>query len=116
MTHPDRSVVVIPVDNSDPRDPAALCDGCGKRGTIAKSTLRSDPPVVHRYCGTCWPDARAALEEERAAAQALWREAWRQGSMSAAAIRAPRRKQAPEMDGPCHSTSRNSFGSTNEDS
>jgi hypothetical protein len=62
MDRQSRNVVSVAVDDSDPRDPTARCDLCGKQGTIARATRHSDPPLVLRYCGTCWP---AAADEVR---------------------------------------------------
>lgn len=54
-----------------PREPDARCDLCGTLGTIARAQ-RSDNSsgtdyshaTVRRYCGACWPNAQAQLEEE----------------------------------------------------
>jgi hypothetical protein len=57
-----RSEISIPVDNSDPRDPAAQCDRCGRVGTIARAVRHTEPPLLLRYCGDCWPVAQKELE------------------------------------------------------
>ena len=72
-----RGVVTVVVDDSDPRDPAAPCDRCGARGTIARATRHTKPPVVTRYCGRCWPEAQTALEAQLDAERAAHREAYR---------------------------------------
>jgi hypothetical protein len=55
----------ITVDDSDPRDPAARCNRCGKQGTVARAVRHSEPPETLRYCSTCWPDAQYALEQRQ---------------------------------------------------
>src|SRR5690242_2407080 len=40
------------------RDDAAVCDGCGRIGTIARTTRYTDPPSILRYCRDCWPRER----------------------------------------------------------
>jgi hypothetical protein len=77
-----RGVVVVVVDDADPRDPAALCDRCGVRGTIARATRHTEPPIVTRYCGACWPEAQAALEAQLAAERADRRDAYRRWAES----------------------------------
>ena len=78
-----RSEVSITVDDSDPRDPAARCDRCGRQGTIARAVRHSEPPVVLRYCGHCWPAAqedlaeRQRVEQEQASkAHREWVDVW----------------------------------------
>lgn len=56
------SSVSISVDDSDPRDPTALCDRCGRTGTVARTTRHSEPPLILRYCDDCWPIARDELD------------------------------------------------------
>jgi hypothetical protein len=74
-----RSEVSVAVDDSDPRDPAARCDRCGRQGTIARAVHHTDPPSVLRYCGACWPVAQEELEERQREEQEQSRmahEAW----------------------------------------
>ena len=72
-----RSEVSIPIDNSDPRDPAARCDRCGREGTIARAVRHTEPPLVLRYCGDCWPVAQEELEERQRDVQEQSKEAHR---------------------------------------
>jgi hypothetical protein len=58
----NRSIAVVTVDDTDPRDPTANCDRCGARGTVARAVRHTDPPLVLRYCSHCWPDAQDELE------------------------------------------------------
>jgi hypothetical protein len=67
--------VSITFDNSDPRDSNALCDRCGARGTIARATRHSDPPLTLRYCGACWPDVSEELESRQHEEHKQWRPA-----------------------------------------
>ena len=67
------SSVSISVDDSDPRDPTALCDRCGKAGTIARATRHSDPPLILRYCDDCWPIARSELQTRQEEESEQWR-------------------------------------------
>ncbi len=65
MTHSRDSVVCVSVDDSDPRDPMAKCDRCGKQGTIARATRRAEPRVTLRFCGDCWPVAWSELRKRQ---------------------------------------------------
>jgi hypothetical protein len=56
------SIVSITVDETDPRDPTARCDRCGTQGTIARAMRHTEPPLILRYCGPCWPEAQRELE------------------------------------------------------
>jgi hypothetical protein len=67
------SQVTISVDDSDPREPAARCDQCGKAGTIARATRLSEPPLVLRYCADCWPIVQKELDTRQQEEQASWR-------------------------------------------
>ena len=63
----------ISVDETDPREPTTRCDRCGKVGTIARATRHSEPPLVLRYCGECWPSAQAELEILQHEEEDRWR-------------------------------------------
>jgi hypothetical protein len=71
------SVTVMTVDDSDPRDPVASCDRCGTRGTVARSVRHTDPPLVLRYCGQCWPAAQEELEQRQREEHVQWQKAER---------------------------------------
>src|SRR5438105_332835 len=120
------SVAVVTVDDSDPRDPSAQCDRCGTRGTVARAVCHTEPPLVLRYCSSCWPAAQEELEarqrdELKQSAPAAWSSASRSWydarrflalieqpvkggpaptSADLAAIAADIRAMAAEMDGP----------------
>jgi hypothetical protein len=115
----NRSIAVVTVDETDPRDPAANCDRCGARGTVARAVRHTDPPLVLRYCSHCWPNAQDELEAGQD--EAAWSSASRSWfdvrrflaliavptkggppptSADLAAIAADIRAKAPEMDGP----------------
>jgi hypothetical protein len=53
------------------RDCSAVCDSCGRVGTIARATRHANPPSVSRYCSACWPEERrrrlASFDEIRKA-------------------------------------------------
>jgi hypothetical protein len=72
-----RSVTVVSVDETDPRDPTANCDRCGARGTVARAVRHTDPLLVLRYCGPCWPSAQEELEVRQSEELKHWREAQR---------------------------------------
>ena len=74
------STVSIEVDDSDPRDPTALCDRCGTRGTIARAMRHTEPPLILRYCGPCWPEAQREIEARQREEQEKWRAAKREWS------------------------------------
>lgn len=122
-----RSVTFVTLDDSDPRDPSAQCDRCGTRGTVARAVCHTEPPLVLRYCSSCWPAAQEELEarqrDELASASAppAWSSASRSWydirrflalieqpvnggraptSADLAAIAADIRAKAAEMDGP----------------
>lgn len=71
-----RSVSVI-VTETDPRDPAARCDRCGSRRTVARAVRHTDPPLVLRYCSPCWPAAQEELEARQRDELKQWQEAQR---------------------------------------
>jgi hypothetical protein len=71
------SVVVLTADDSDPRDPMARCDRCGALGTIARAIRHSEPPLIVRYCGPCWPLASAEIEERKHEEAEQWQKAKR---------------------------------------
>jgi hypothetical protein len=56
------SSVSVTVDETDPRDPAAQCDRCARRGTVARAVRHSEPPLMFRYCSSCWPAAQEDME------------------------------------------------------
>lgn len=72
-----RSVAVVTVDETDPRDPTSDCDRCGARGTVARAVRHTDPPLVLRYCSPCWPAAQEELEARQSEELKHWREAQR---------------------------------------
>jgi hypothetical protein len=72
-----RSVTVLRVDNTDPRDPVARCDRCGIQGTLARAIRHTDPPLVLRYCGQCWPPAQEELEQRQREEHVQWQKAER---------------------------------------
>ena len=69
------SSVSVTVDETDPRDPAAQCDRCGRRGTVAKAVRHSQPLLVFRYCSSCWPEAQQELEARQRDELKQWKEA-----------------------------------------
>ena len=71
------SISVVTVDETDPRDPTANCDRCGARGTVARAVRHTEPPLVLRYCGECWPAAQSELETRQNEEIRHWRETLR---------------------------------------
>jgi hypothetical protein len=69
--------VSVAVDETDARDPAARCDRCGSRGTVARAVRHTDPPLVFRYCSPCWPAAQEELEARQREELKQWQEAQR---------------------------------------
>ena len=65
---------VVTVDETDPRDPTAICDRCGARGTVARAVRHTDPALVLRYCSPCWPAAQEELEARQNEELKHWRE------------------------------------------
>jgi hypothetical protein len=115
------SVTVVEVDNTDPRDPVARCDRCGIQGTVARAVRHTDPPLVLRYCGQCWPSVHEELDQRQHEDPTPWSTGSRtwydarqflgliaqlpKGGASPtpailATIAAEIRAQAAEMDGP----------------
>ena len=62
-----------------PREPDALCDACGARGTIGRA-MRTDaqgtPTEIHRFCARCWPERAAQLQARWSEERRLATEAW----------------------------------------
>lgn len=71
------SQAVVTDDDSDPRDPSAQCDRCGTRGTVARAVRHTEPPLVLRYCSSCWPAAQEELEARQRDELKQWRDAQR---------------------------------------
>ena len=71
------NTVSISADETDPREPTARCDRCGKVGTIARATRHSEPPLVLRYCAECWPTAESALRIKQQEEHDRWRPSFR---------------------------------------
>jgi hypothetical protein len=78
------SQVCMPADTRPAREPDALCEGCGARGTVGRVSRHNDSSVYveeHRYCADCWPQWSAfyrALWEERGRRERLeWRDGLR---------------------------------------
>jgi hypothetical protein len=115
----NRSIAIVTLDETDPRDPTANCDRCGARGTVARAVRHTDPPLVLRYCSHCWPDAQDEVEARQH--EAAWSSASRSWfdvrrflaliamptkggppptSADLSEIAADIRAKAPEMDGP----------------
>ena len=91
MRSSSRSSVSMTFDDTDPRDPDARCERCARQGTIARAMRRTDPPLILRYCGPCWPAAQDELvaqqreEDERwQRARSEWFNLWRRGSQGVA--------------------------------
>lgn len=66
------SVVIAQGDDQPAREPAAICDRCGRPGTYAHLTRHTDPPEVRRSCLRCWPQAHRQAIERRNAEPAAW--------------------------------------------
>jgi hypothetical protein len=65
-------IMDIPVIPGSPRNPAADCTNCGRRGTFARVRRATDPPTEGVYCRRCWPGAHLKLAAERDADIAEW--------------------------------------------
>ena len=50
-------IVVMESDPAPAREPHAVCNACGRRGTAARVTWCGESPTVYRYCRRCWPAA-----------------------------------------------------------
>jgi hypothetical protein len=91
MRNSSHSSVSMTLEDTDPRDPKAKCDRCSRQGTIARAMRHTDPPLVLRYCGPCWPAAQDELlarqreEGERwQRAHSEWFDLWRRGAQGTA--------------------------------
>jgi hypothetical protein len=69
--------VTLAVDDTDPRDSTARCNRCGSQGTAARAVRHTEPPLVLRYCSSCWPTAQEELEARQRDELKKWREARR---------------------------------------
>lgn len=62
-----------------PREPDAVCDGCGARGTVGRAT-RTDAEgtsiETHVFCAQCWPERSAQLEARWGEESRVATEAW----------------------------------------
>ena len=63
-----------------PRDPDALCDRCGARGTIAQVKRVGREVTLTRYCTACWPQIRAEMTAEQRRKEEEMNTSWRVGS------------------------------------
>ena len=69
--HGEACVVALGVAAPNPREPDAICEGCGVTGTVGRA-VRTDndgnATETHRFCLTCWPEQsaryRARWEDE----------------------------------------------------
>ncbi len=73
------SELIVVVGGEPVREPDALCEGCGVRGTVSRATRqdgRGNALEVHRFCAKCWPEQSARYEarwrEERRIASDHW--------------------------------------------
>ena len=81
------SSACMPPDDRPAKEPDAICEGCGARGTVGRiSRHNGESRYVeeHRYCEQCWPQWMAyhrALWEERGRRESgAWRESLDRGS------------------------------------
>jgi hypothetical protein len=69
-----QSTVIFTADDRPARDPARICDACGRRGTFARITRGTEPPDDQHFCRRCWPAAhRRALDAQKSATLAWFR-------------------------------------------
>ena len=75
------SRVCMPVDNRPAREPDAVCEACGSRGTVGRASRHDASGAYveeHRYCAECWPEWSAfyhARWDERGRRESLaWME------------------------------------------
>jgi hypothetical protein len=72
-----KGVICMPVDTRPAREPDALCEGCGGRGTVGRASRHDASGAFveeHRYCADCWPEWSAfyrARWEERGRRESL---------------------------------------------
>lgn len=74
-----RDTLVITGSNRPVRTPDAICEGCGRRGTVGRAS-RQDASggslEEHQYCADCWPEwsafYRARWQEQRRRATLAW--------------------------------------------
>jgi hypothetical protein len=66
------SVRIVRRDALPAREPNAICDECGRRGTSARITRYVTPPEVRRFCLRCWPHVHREAIERRNAQMAAW--------------------------------------------
>ena len=82
MTESRSPEVVLAVGGHSAREPDAICEGCGARGTVGRATRHTGEQgeVVeeHRYCARCWPEwsafYRARWQDESRRASLAWRD------------------------------------------
>ena len=72
----------MPADTRPAREPDALCEGCGARGTVGRVSRHDDSSTYteeHRYCADCWPQwlafHRTRWEEQGRRESLAWRDA-----------------------------------------
>jgi len=66
------STVVFRDDGVSSREPNAICDACGRRGTTARARLETKPPQIFRWCRRCAPREVARFEREQNEASRRW--------------------------------------------
>jgi hypothetical protein len=71
MTTPVRKAVMQD-DGITSIEPNAICDACGRRGTVARATLETTPRQVWRWCRKCAPREVRRFEREQREATTKW--------------------------------------------
>jgi hypothetical protein len=66
------SITVMQVDGVSSVEANAICDACGRRGTVARATLETQPRQVWRWCRKCAPREVRRFEREQREATKKW--------------------------------------------
>lgn len=64
--------MVLMSSGGSSREPNGICDACGRRGTVARATLETEPRQLLRWCARCAPREVRRFEQAREDEDQRW--------------------------------------------